>query len=149
MGFIYKIVINENIYVGSTKRNRLCFRQGQHNYSLRNGLTSPLYIFCREHNIKKILCEKLEEVDNKNIFIKEQEYINKLNPTLNTISSYRTEEEEKEYYNNNKNKIHKRQTEKIKCELCNREMNKSNLSRHKKTMTCKKFYISMLDTDSD
>ena len=48
--------------------------------------------------------------------------------------------------NNNKNKI---QTEKIKCELCNREMNKSYLSRHKKTMTCKKFYICMLDTDSD
>jgi hypothetical protein len=122
MGFIYRVEIAGELYVGSTKVRLLCNRQKQHNYNLRTptrkGYNSPLYIFCREHNVKKIICELIETVDNENIKIKEQEYIDLLQPSLNTYRAFRTEEQRieenkeymkeynKKYYKNCKKKIY-------------------------------------------
>ena len=36
MGFIYKIVVAGEIYIGSTKIKYLCQRQAKHNQDLRN-----------------------------------------------------------------------------------------------------------------
>tara|TARA_B110000285_G_scaffold146615_1_gene163718 strand:+ start:2436 stop:2600 length:165 start_codon:yes stop_codon:yes gene_type:complete len=49
---------------------------------------------------------------------------------------------ENDKFDNNQNK-----SEKVKCDLCNKEMNRSNLPRHKKTMTCKKMWEYVLDSD--
>lgn len=92
-----------------------------------------------------------------------------LGATLNTRKSFTTKEErkeyEKEYYDDNKTKIKEYKKEyyennktefkkyyddnktellekakvKVKCEFCNCEVNKSSLSRHQKTLKCKKF----------
>ena len=40
----------------------------------------------------------------------------------------------KEYYQDNKDKILEYQSVKVKCELCDKIMNKGNLRRHKKTI---------------
>ena len=162
MGFIYKIVIGEDLYIGSTKNKYLSHRQGQHNHILNNpnvkNYNNPLYKFCREHNVKKIICEMLEKVDNENIMIKEQEYINKLNSTLNTNRAYRTEEERIEQKildrkkqnekNNEKNK--EKNKEKIKCDLCGSIVSKGSLKRHQTRMICRKMWdISLLFTDDE
>ena len=131
MGFIYKIVVAGEIYIGSTKVKYLCNRQGKHNYRLNNpndnGYNTPLYIFCREHNIKKIICEVIEEVDNDNITIKEQGYINLLQPSLNRHRAFQTEEqriEQQKEYSKKHNNI------KSNCPQCGKEMFKTNINRH-------------------
>ena len=138
MGFIYRIVVAGEIYIGSTKQKYLSNRQSNHNYNLRNpnsiGYNTPLYIFCREHNVEKIICELIEKVDNDNITIKEQTYMDLLNPTINTIRAFITEEQkieqQKEY---DKKRIeYKKEQNKIKanCPICNKEMIKNNIKQH-------------------
>jgi hypothetical protein len=181
MGLIYKIVIGDNCYVGSTKN--LKNRQRQHNCHLNNDTkTSPIYKFCREHNIEKIILQLIEdEVEEEDLKIREQFYIDKLKPTLNSLRAYYTEDEKKEnkknwnkkwyenhtekalekvkeyqqnnkeqikfkkkeYYENNKEKL----KEKVKCDLCNIEIIKTNLKRHQLTASCKKMWECILDSD--
>ena len=43
-------------------------------------------------------------------------------------------EYQKEYREDNKDKINEKNKEKVKCNICNKEMNKGNLSRHKKRL---------------
>ena len=43
MGFIYKIEINNETYVGSTKNKYLCNRQYTHNYNMKNNNISIFY----------------------------------------------------------------------------------------------------------
>jgi hypothetical protein len=130
MGIIYKIVVAGEIYIGSTKQ-KLYQRQSNHNKSLRNpnckDYNNPLYIFCREHNIKKIICELIETVDNDNIFIKEQEYIDLLNPTINSHRAFRTEEQRIEQQKENRKKHNKI---KANCPQCGMLMVKGNINRH-------------------
>ena len=97
MGFIYKIEVEGELYVGSTKEKYLSNRQGQHNQGLNNpnykNYNYPLYKFCREKKVKKIICELIVEADNNELVLLEQEYINMLEPTLNSQKAYRTEKE--------------------------------------------------------
>lgn len=134
MGCIYKIVVGEEIYIGSTKI-KLLTRQTKHNYRLNNpndnGCNLPLYIFCREHNVKKIICELIETVDNENIFIKEQEYMDLLNPTLNTYRAFRTEEQRLTY---DRERMKKRNKIKDNCPICNKELIKNNIKQHIRTI---------------
>ena len=127
MGFIYKIEVGEELYVGSTKQKYLCRRQGQHNKILNNSKYKDyniyLYRFCREHNIEKIICELIEEVDNTELVLLEQEYITMLEPSLNTRRAYRTKEEHLEQMRLI-NKI------KSKCPICNKLMLKNYINRH-------------------
>jgi hypothetical protein len=131
MGFIYRIVVAGEIYIGSTKVKYLCDRQSKHNQCLRNSndknYNLHLYRFCREHNIKKIICELIEIVDNENIFIKEQSYIDLLNPKINTNRAYQTEEqriEQQKECNKKHNNI------KSNCPICGKLMIKNNINRH-------------------
>ena len=173
MGFIYKIVIGEDIYIGSTKNKYLCNRQYTHNYKLKNGCEYKLYKFCRENKVEKIICEMLEKVDNENIVIKEQEYIKMLEPSLNSHKAYQTIEEkkinDKKYREENKDKIKKYREEnknrrkeydkkyyeenkkgKIKCDKCGCMTSKINLKRHQKRMICRKMWdYTLLNSDDE
>ena len=126
MGFIYKIVIGNDLYVGSTKQ-KLYRRQNNHNCSLNNpnriDYNIPLYKFCRTYNIEKIICELIEEVEDSELRILEQEYINKLQPTLNTNRVYQTIEQRQKQKN-----LHNKK--KSKCPMCGLEMLKKSIKRH-------------------
>jgi hypothetical protein len=131
MGFIYQIKVNNELYIGSTKYKYLCQRQKIHNHVLNNpnriDYNSPLYKFCREKKVKKIICELLETVEDSKLRILEQEYINKLEPTLNTNRAYRTEEERIEQ---KRLDTKKHNNMKSNCPICNKEMLKNNIKRH-------------------
>ena len=126
MGFIYKIEVAGELYIGSTK-NKLYLRQSTHNHSLNNpnykDYNYPLYKFCREKKVKKIICELIEEVDDNELVLLEQEYIKMLEPSLNSYRAIRTEEEKIEYYKINNNK-------KSKCPICDKLMIKNNVKKH-------------------
>jgi hypothetical protein len=131
MGYIYKIEVAGELYIGSTKVKYLCDRQSYHNQSLKNpnirNYNCLLYIFCREHNVEKIICELIEEVDNENIFIKEQEKIDLLQPSLNRNRAYITEEQkidQQKELNKKYNNI------KSNCPICGKEMLKNNIKKH-------------------
>jgi hypothetical protein len=130
MGCVYRIVVAGEIYIGSTKA-KLLTRQVEHNYNLRTLLRKNynnfLYKFCREHNVEKIICELIETVDNENLTIKEQEYMDLLKPSLNTYRAFITEEqkiEQRKECNKKHNKI------KSNCPICGMLMVKGNIKRH-------------------
>ena len=127
MGFIYKIEIGEDFYIGSTKNNYLSQRQSYHNYSLNNphrkNYNCPLYRFCREKKVKKIICELIEEVEDSELKIIEQEYMDMLEPSLNTYRAFQTKKQRLEQQ--------KKQNEKKgNCPICNKEMRKNNINKH-------------------
>jgi hypothetical protein len=131
MGFIYKIEIDNQIYIGSTKQKLLCQRQADHNRDLNNpnskNYNNPLYKFCREHNVSKIICELIETVEDNELKILEQGFINLLEPTLNSQRAYRTEEERIEQIKLNNNK-------KSKCPICDKLITKKYIKTHIKNI---------------
>ena len=141
-GYIYEINIGDKKYVGSTKMTYLCERQQKHNQELRENIKqTPLFEECRKQNISKIICDLIETVeveDTKQLRSIEQSYIDKLKPELNLFKAIRTEEDEridnnkrvKEYYNRNQEKVKSKAREKIKCPICELELNKTSLRRH-------------------
>jgi predicted GIY-YIG superfamily endonuclease len=165
IGRVYKIEINENdIYIGSTIQT-LRRREIHHNSHLRkNVYKCKLYEKCREHNITNIICillEQKEVEDIDEIRLLEQEYITKLQPSLNSWSAYTgltreeygkeynkknkedIKEKRKEYYNKNIDKIAEKSKqyrenhrEKITCPICNSIVCRKNISTHKKTKKC-------------
>ena len=173
IGRVYKIEVNkDDFYIGSTI-STLKERERLHNIRLRENVrNNKLYEKCRDNNITKIICILLEEREVENIDeIRqlEQEYIEKLNPTLNSQSAYTglTNKEyhkeynkeynknnkeyikkyNKEYKKNNKDKISERQTEKIKCPICNKIVSRCNILIHKKTMKCRKSVECFIQDD--
>ncbi len=126
MGFIYKIEIDNQIYIGSTKQKLLCQRQADHNRDLNNPNSNYniyLYRFCREKKVEKIICELLETVDDTELVLLEQEYITMLEPSLNSKRAFQTEEEYLEQKN-----LHNKK--KSKCPICGLEMYKRNIKQH-------------------
>ena len=142
MGFIYKIEIEGQLYVGSTKKKYLCQRQSHHNHCLNNPNDTHynyyLYRFCREKKVKKIICEIIEEVDDTELVLLEQEYITMLEPSLNCKRAFQTEEERLEYMRLQNKKQNKK---KSKCPICDKEMLKNNIYKHIKN-------IHKLETES-
>ena len=141
-GIIYKIEIYNEIYIGSTIQ-KLNQRQRGHNFDLKRK-NNKLQKLCRENDINNITLIEIEKVkinNKKELYIIEQDYINKLQPSLNMCKAYTTEEErkekKKEYNKNNKEYNKKKNNEKGICEFCKKEMIKHNLYRHKK-LYCKK-----------
>jgi len=128
MGFIYQIKVNNELYIGSTKQ-KLKIRQNDHNCNLNNsnrkGYNYPLYKFCREHNVKKIICELIEKVNDSELVLIEQEYMNKLKPTLNKQRAFQTKEQLKE-----QTLILGRR--KINCPICGLNLLKNSLYYHMK-----------------
>jgi hypothetical protein len=163
IGKVYKIEVNNQIYIGSTI-SKLNDRETQHNYRLNQNIrTNKLYEECRKNEITKIICILLEEKEIENeleIRILEEEYITKLQPTLNSWSAYTgltIEEYQKKYHNEygkeryknnrqkytdyyvkNKDKVLERQGEKIKCPICNSVLRRDSLIKHKRSKKCLK-----------
>ena len=127
MGFIYKIEVEGELYIGSTKNKYLSNRQALHNHVLNNSNHKKsnvyLYRFCREHNVSKIICELIETVENDELLLLEQEYIKMLEPTLNIRRAYQTEEEKIEYYK-----------KKSKCPICDKLIIKKYIKTHIKNI---------------
>ena len=127
MGLIYKIEIAGEVYIGSTKQKKLTMRQSEHNYAMRTigkrDYNIYLYKFCREHNVEKIICELIEEVEDTELVLLEQEYISMIEPSLNSQRAYNTNEYNKEY---NKQLIKK----KSNCPECGKLMLKKHINRH-------------------
>ena len=131
MGFIYKIEVEGELYIGSTKQKYLSNRQGLHNHILNNPndihYNIYLYRFCREKKVEKIICELLETVEDSELVLLEQEYINMLEPSLNTRRAYQTEEERLEQIRL-KNKKHN--NKKSNCPICDKLIIKNYIKRH-------------------
>jgi len=117
IGTVYKVEIGENIYIGSTvlKLNR---RQNLHNDNLKKNKNKiKLYEECKKNGITKIILVPLEEKeieDIDEIRLLEQEYITKLQPSLNHKSSYTGlthKQYNQQYYENNKEEIKKNMTQ--------------------------------------
>ena len=105
IGNIYKIEFNEYTYIGSTTQN-IKQRQWEHNSHLKNK-NCLLYKKARDCNISKIECILIEEVEvDSRLDLRkiEQDYLNKYEPNLNSLNSYRTDDE---------NKLNKKKTNKI------------------------------------
>ena len=88
-GYIYKIsnTKTSDIYIGSTIQE-IKNRFKTHKSNARIGKKEKLYEFMREHGIDNFSIELLEECDLKNkkeLGIKEKQYYNLLNPSLNMI----------------------------------------------------------------
>jgi len=152
-GMIYKIVVDGEIYIGSTKEKYLSDRQGKHNYALRNKPQSQgIYQYCLEKGIDKVKCEWVADVEFNNINelrTQEEKFRIELNATLNDRKCNATEEERKErikkWATNNKERrnIKNRNVDeairkaKIECPVCKKITSKANLIRHQKTKICK------------
>jgi hypothetical protein len=143
IGFIYEINIGNKKYIGSTSLIYLCHRQQKHNQDLKkNKINTPLFQECRKQNITKIICELIEKVEVENITelrLLEQSYMNKLRPELNLFKAIRTNEDnridscirQQKYTKKNKEKLKSVRSEIINCPICNIQISKGCLTRHK------------------
>jgi hypothetical protein len=107
---IYKICCDdlpEFIYVGSTKS--FIKRKNRHKHNCNNGCTQKLYTTIRENggwdNWRMVIIEECGEITLIQARIKEEENRLKLNANLNMKKCYQTEEEKKQYYEANIEKI--------------------------------------------
>tara|TARA_R110000850_G_scaffold81984_1_gene176215 strand:+ start:372 stop:782 length:411 start_codon:yes stop_codon:yes gene_type:complete len=128
IGYIYKIVNGDNMYIGSTTQT-LLKRGYKHNYKLRKEIYKyKLYEFCRDNNITNLILTEIEELEietKKELNMVEQKYMNFFKPNLNQKKAYRSKEELILYDKNR----HKKQTQ---CPHCNKCMRKDSLWRHRK-----------------
>jgi len=174
MGSIYIIKSIEpslhDIYVGSCKdmRTRMyihksdCYNKNESNYNYN------LYKFIRANGgWGNFVMEEIDTCDVERLYQVEQEYIDKLNPSLNERRAYRSEEQRKEYnkeyrennkeyhkeyhkewYKNNKDTYNERRKEKYTCE-CGSTLRKSDKGQHLKTKKHKNFIQSLSLSSSD
>jgi hypothetical protein len=159
LGKIYKIVDNttNEIYIGSTCQKYLSTRLQGHLTKYKQykngkcGYTTSFKIFENE-NYDIVLLQNYPCNNKYELESKEREYIESLdciNKVIPTISIEERKDYQKEYYQNNKDKINEkgkeyyknnkdRLSEKIKCEICNSMVSRMHLLRHKKSMKCLK-----------
>jgi len=152
--YIYKICCDDYpdyVYVGSTKSFRQ--RKTQHKHDCNIGNTKKLYNTIRENggweNWRMVILEDCGEITLTQARIKEEEHRVKLNANLNMIKCKGDKKEyDKEYYENNKEKISEYNKEyyeinkeeinkKVKCE-CGCEVQLKFLKGHKLTEKHKK-----------
>ena len=155
-GLVYKIELNENnIYIGSTT-NKLCKRQGQHNYELKKKPNRKLYKSCIENNITVIKCVWVADVEyssNAELRMIEEKYRTELNGNLNMVKCYTSEEDRKEYikeyrennkkkrkefYENNKDKIkeYKKEYYEKNKDKINEKINEKNKNKINEKIKC-------------
>lgn len=117
---IYKLLCNKtnNCYVGSTKRklnDRINHHKSVYKYYKINGINKCSSVEILKNEDYQVITLEEFEIDTleelKNQFIKEREYIEKELHCINKYIPYRTEEEIKKYYENNKIIILKKRSE--------------------------------------
>jgi predicted GIY-YIG superfamily endonuclease len=92
---IYKFEHNENIYIGSTiNLKQRVWAHNQHKKQYKH-CHLDLYAYCNENNIVDLtehisILETLpENIEKKDMRIKEQEYMTQYQPNLNMIKAYK------------------------------------------------------------
>lgn len=116
--YIYKITCLNEIYIGSTKNPILRWKTHITDYKKKNWKNCKLYKkmdSVYDLNDKNCLnyeiLECLNNCSRKDAMKKEQDYINKLKPTLNTVNAYLSEEQKKENHKNYMRKYRSKMTE--------------------------------------
>jgi hypothetical protein len=148
---IYKIVINDNVYIGSTKNFNL--RKSQHKLATMKKVDKKLYNMINENggwvNVNCVPIEKMICNDVMEARIREEHFRQLYNANLNLIKAYATEEEKKEsfksyykqYVEDNKDHLkevwHKNYTNK-KDKYIQTAMNKYYFNKEFKSM-CQSF----------
>jgi hypothetical protein len=145
-GHIYKIICRVDdtfCYIGSTfntLRNRL--QEHKRNYKTKNG-NSCIHKYFDKYgieNFKMILIKdylvcKDKQRDNKHLVVYETLWINKTKSCINKLLPFNPlKNNRKEYfkeYNEQKKQYRK---EKVKCNVCNKEIRRDSLTRHQKTL---------------
>jgi len=100
----------------------------------------------KENNIDEIKEYYKEYYENNKDKLKERQK-NYYETNKDKIKEYKLKnkdkikEQKKEYYENNKDKIEEYKKQKIECEYCNSNINKSNIKQHQKSLKCKKFQL--------
>ena len=97
-GIVYKIEIGDELYIGSTE-DKLCVRQGKHNYDLKKFPHRKLYKACIDNGVDKIKCWWVADIvfnsfDERRAI--EETYRKQLNAELNTRRCYSSQEEKNE-----------------------------------------------------
>lgn len=139
---IYKLVCNDiyvkDIYVGHT--TDFIRRKSKHKHHSKNeNSKEKKYATIRNNggwdNWSMIEVEKYKCKDQNEARARERYWMEELNATLNSHSPFRVDRQEvcKSYYQRTKNK----QSERIKCDLCERTMRRDGIYRHK-LLRCKK-----------
>ena len=165
-GKIYQIINSKtpDIYVGSTARNTLAERMSEHRNIAKNKLYNEriVYISMRAIGIEHFNIILLEDYPSENkdqLRMKEQEWIQKLNPILNDRRAFRSEEEKmkyqldynKIYFNTPEIKVHRQtyqkaydkiyreknidrirkiKSEPILCKVCSVTTTRNHIKRH-------------------
>lgn len=152
-GIIYKLFCKDydDFYIGSTidfHHRKRCHKTDCNNKN-RKSYNYKLYKFIREHNgfdSWEFEILELGEYENKYLLHdRERYFIETLKPSLNSAIPNRTDkdwyednkeykkEKAKVYYQNNKNKISEYGKDKILCDICNCNVRRNGLARHKKS----------------
>jgi len=152
---IYKLCCKDTLitdfYIGSTCN--FTRRKFQHKSTSKNTTSKDshykVYEFIRNNGgfdnwdmimIEEISCENKRQKEQR-----ERYWIEELKPNLNTQTPCRSIQEYKEtckekikesnkkYREKNRTRLLEKQREKVNCDICNKTLSKSSLSRHKKT----------------
>lgn len=99
---VYKLLVDENnIYIGSSKCLGKRLQQHKSDYLNPNSTNynCKLYQYMRDNNIsfETVKCYVLEYCDNKSCRMREQHYIQTLEPTLNKNKAYTSINEKIQY----------------------------------------------------
>ena len=100
---VYKIQIDNECYIGSTKNFNKRFKDHQYRKNDEKYKHLPLYKKMNETENFEMNILEMFDCDKKTIFIKEQEYITKFKPSLNSRGSIINKDIQRE-----KNKIRMR-----------------------------------------
>ena len=155
---IYKIVCKDleikDCYVGSTTNFNRRKQEHKSRYKSVNSkeYNYKVYQFIRENggfsNFDITEIERYSALDKNDLHKRERFWLEIFNSTLNSLNPIISEEEKKEYnkeyektdkriqYNkkNDKKQNEKKKLDKIHCNICNKEMRRDTLNRHKKTI---------------
>lgn len=102
-GIVYKIVVDDKVYVGSTVN--LQNRQNQHNHHLKNELSkdgkSKIYKYAREKGVQRIVCipviQEFKYNETWELRQKEEETRAQLQAELNSVKCFQSKEEREAY----------------------------------------------------
>ena len=147
-GKIYAIICRktERRYVGSTYEPTLAKRLAKHVADFKCWLENDKIRYKTSFDIIKdgdyyiVLLESYPCNSKDELRMCEQKHIN-LNDCVNKNKAFISEEERKEqsnqnakqYYEKNSDEINAKARERVCCPICQKEINKSSLSRHYKT----------------
>lgn len=130
------ILVDNNLKVN----NNLELRKKEREYIESLNATLNIYrpmITLEEKKQQNDILKKKHYENNKDKVIEYQKQYRELNK--DKIKEYKKQYRElnknklKQYYKNNKDKFKQYNGQKVKCEICNCEVNKNSISRHKKS----------------